>query len=128
MLLSETDIEKLEKTGNRSKHFMRLDGQGYVKLRNRLGHCVFYDLKLKRCRVYSFRPLGCQVYPVIYSVEDGVIIDGLCPMSNSVSGKEFQRKGKTVVKLLETIDGEAAKRRQAAKRSAFVLHEDCNHS
>jgi hypothetical protein len=128
MLLSEVDIEKLEKAGTRRKHFARSDRQGYVRLRNRGGYCVFYDPKLKQCRVYSCRPLGCQVYPVIYSVEDGVIIDDLCPMCNSVSEEELQRKGKKVVKLLETIDDEAAKRRQTVKRSALVLHKDCNQS
>jgi len=128
MLLSEADIEKLEKTGTKRRHFTRTDGQSYIKLRNRVGYCFFYDPKQRCCRAYSYRPLGCRVYPVIYSVEDGIIIDGLCPMCSSFPGKELQRKGKTVMKLLETIDGEAAKRKQAVKPSAVILHEDRNQS
>jgi hypothetical protein len=47
---------------------------------------------------------------VIYSVEDGIISDELCPMGNTVSKKEKEAKGKKVLKLLEVIDQEARNR------------------
>jgi hypothetical protein len=43
---------------------------------------------------------------VISSVEDGIIVDELCPMGNTVSEKEKEAKGKRVVKLLAVIDQE----------------------
>jgi len=43
---------------------------------------------------------------VICSVEDGIIVDELCPMGNTVSRKEIEAKGRKVVKLLAIIDRE----------------------
>jgi hypothetical protein len=50
------------------------------------------------------------LYPVIYSMEDGIILDELCPMANTVSKKEIEAKGKKVLKLLEVMDREAKNR------------------
>jgi Fe-S-cluster containining protein len=110
MLLTKEDMKKLEKNGHKRKDFARQNTQGYYKLRNHQGHCVFYDQNLQRCIVYVCRPTGCKIYPVIYSVEEGVIADNLCPMNNSISQTELQSKGKAVMKLLATIDSEAAER------------------
>lgn len=111
MLLSERDIELLEKAGYTKKSFVRHDPQGCAQLRNNRGHCVFYDAKRQRCRVYRLRPIGCRIYPVIYSEEEGVIVDDLCPMKNTVSKIETEHKSKKLAKLLKTIDNEARKRR-----------------
>lgn len=110
MLLSERDIELLEKAGYVKKSFVRHDPRGIAQLRNNRGYCVFYDAEEHRCRVYRLRPLGCRIYPVIYSEEEGVIVDDLCPMKNTVSKIETERKSKKLLKLLRTIDREAEKR------------------
>jgi hypothetical protein len=47
---------------------------------------------------------------VIYSEEEAVIADDLCPMRHTVSEREMTRKGKKVVELLERIDFEARNR------------------
>ena len=107
MLLSNVDIELLEKAGQESGEYVRLDNMGYAKLRNRSGYCVFYDSARHRCKAYRYRPLGCRIYPVIYSEEDGVIVDDLCPEKGTVSADELKRKGIKVVKLLDMMDREA---------------------
>jgi len=107
MLLSKEDVSRLEKAGFNLNEFQRRDRQGYAKLRNRKGYCVLYDTKKRRCRAYKARPEGCRLYPVIHSVEDGIILDDLCPMRNTVSSNETNAKGRKVLKLLDTIDSEA---------------------
>jgi len=111
MLLSVKDIERLLRRGLNQSYFVKFDTQGYAKLKNRKGYCVFYDCKKKRCRIYADRPLGCRVYPVILDEEEGVILDSICLSRNTVSLKEKSVKGKMVVNLLMKIDSEAVERR-----------------
>jgi hypothetical protein len=110
MLLSEKDIIRLLKRGFNKKHFVRLDRQGYAVLKNMKGYCVFYDRTKRRCIVYSDRPAGCRVYPVIVDEDAGIILDGFCPERCTISEEEKNLKGKRVVKLLKKIDSEAVKR------------------
>jgi len=112
MLLSQEDIERLKTTGFPPEKFQRYDRQGYAKLRNQRGYCFFYDVKKRRCKAYRLRPQGCRLYPVICSVEDGIIVDALCPMRNTVSKKEIEANGRKVVKLLAIIDHEAQDRKK----------------
>jgi Fe-S-cluster containining protein len=112
MMLCEEDIQRLEKAGYCPEKFARYDTQGYAKLRNRKGYCFFYDAEKRRCRVYKVRPLGCRIYPVIYSEEEGVIVDGLCPERRSVLKREVEAKGRKVMDLLKKIDFEAERRRK----------------
>jgi len=114
MLLSRADIRLLERAGQAREKFVRFDRQGLARLRNNRGHCVFYQIENRRCRVYRYRPLGCRIYPVIYSEEEGVIVDDLCPQAATVSKKEIESKAKRLQKLLQRIDGEAGKLRAGA--------------
>jgi Fe-S-cluster containining protein len=79
MPLSNIDIERLKRTGYDRKKFVRSDKHGYVRLNNRRGFCVFYDAEKHRCNIYRHRPSGCRLYPVIYSEEEGIVADDLCP-------------------------------------------------
>jgi Fe-S-cluster containining protein len=115
MLLSQEDITSLKTTGYPPEKFQRRDRQRYAKLRNRKGYCFFYDAEKRRCKAYRLRPRGCRLYPVICSVEDGIIVDELCPMGNTVSRKEIEEKGKEVLKLLAVIDREAQNRKKPLK-------------
>jgi Fe-S-cluster containining protein len=112
MMLCEEDIYRLEKAGYYPKKFVHIDNHGYARLRNRKGYCFFYDAETHRCRAYKLRPLGCRVYPVIYSEEGGVIVDDLCPERRSVLRREVEAKGKKVMGLLKKIDLEAESRRK----------------
>ena len=111
MLLSTEDITRLEKQGYNKDSFVRFDKEGYALLRNRQGHCVFYNTAERRCDVYASRPSGCRVYPVIYDEDNGVVVDLICHAQGTVTEPEKARKGKQVLKLLEQIDSEAQSRR-----------------
>ena len=113
MLLSTEDIERLERKGYSKEFFVRFDSEGYAKLRNLQGHCVFYDAEKQRCKVYTDRPLGCRLYPVIYDETKGIVVDNICPTRDNWNEKKIEKKGKKVIKLLEKIDAEAQRGRSA---------------
>jgi len=105
MELSSKDIKRLEETGYRREEFVVIDN-GVTRLRNVDGWCYFYSTAEKRCRIYGKRPLGCYLYPVVYLVNEGAIVDELCPMGHTISEQELRMKGKILNKLLEKIDSE----------------------
>jgi Fe-S-cluster containining protein len=107
MMLSNADVERLEEAGYYRRNFERRDEQGFIHLQNYNGHCVFYVSEELGCRVYKDRPLGCQIYPVILKRGEGIGIDDLCPMENTVSKRELKRKGEELVKHLKRLYGEA---------------------
>ncbi|MGD6809054.1 MAG: YkgJ family cysteine cluster protein [Candidatus Bathyarchaeia archaeon] len=111
MLLSNEDIKRLEKKGFHKKYFMKIDKQGYAQLKNRNGYCVFYDIEKRQCSIYTERPEGCRVYPVILDEDVGIIIDEICPEKSTITPEEKEEKGKVVIRLLEAIDAEAEARR-----------------
>jgi len=113
MLLTNADIERLERKGYSKNFFVQFDSEGYAKLRNLQDHCVFYDAEKQRCQVYKERPLGCRLYPVIYDETKGIVVDNICPARSKWNEKKIEKKGKKVIKLLEKIDAEAKRRRSA---------------
>jgi len=117
MLLSEKDIERLERKGYRRDFFVRFDPEGYPILRNHNGYCVFYDAEKRGCKVRGNRPLGCKIYPVIYDEKKGISIDYICPNYRLITEKQKAKRGKKVLKVLKIIDAEAEKRRSARKKS-----------
>jgi len=111
MLLSNKDIERLEKKGYDLAFFVRFDREGYAMLRNQDGNCVFFNPEKRTCRERGNRPLGCRIYPVVHNEDKGIVIDDVCPARNTFSEKQKAKRGKKVLKLLEKIDAEAKKRR-----------------
>ena len=107
MEVSSRDIKRLEEAGYRREDFTVID-DGVIRLRNVDGRCYFYSFSEKNCRVYTKRPLGCHLYPVVYLVDEGATVDGLCPMGHTISDQELRTKERTLVKLLKTIDKERA--------------------
>jgi Fe-S-cluster containining protein len=112
MLLSNADVKLLEKNRNDPVEFSFLTKDGFTRLRNVKGFCFFFDVAKRRCKAYELRPLGCRIYPIIYSEDEGVIVDWICPMRNTVSKEEIRVKNKKLLKLLKAIDEEARKRKQ----------------
>jgi Fe-S-cluster containining protein len=110
MLLTNADITALEKLGYPTRSFVHFSKKGTAQLRNNRGTCVFYNTEERRCKVYKLRPLGCRIYPVIYSEEEGIVRDDLCPEKSTVSEKEEERKCKQLLKLLKKIDRETRQR------------------
>ena len=107
MLLSNADIKRLERLGHDEQNFVRYDRFGFARLKNRHRLCVFYDGEKCRCQVYRHRPLGFRIYPVIYSEQEGIVADDLCPAQSTVSKIELEREGKKLMELLQRIDNEA---------------------
>jgi Fe-S-cluster containining protein len=105
MELSSDDIKRLEEAGYRREEFAVMD-DGVIRLRNVDGRCYFYSLADKKCRVYGKRPLGCYLYPVVYLVNEGAIVDELCPMGQTISEQERRTKAKILDKLLKKMDTE----------------------
>jgi Fe-S-cluster containining protein len=110
MLLCEEDMKRLEKAGYAKRKFAHVDKEGYARLRNTRGYCFFYNTEMHRCSAYKLRPLGCRIYPVIYDIEEAIIVDDICPQKHTVSDKEMAAKGKKVTRLLARIDFEAKNR------------------
>lgn len=111
MLLATEDVERLERKGYTRNSFAKLDSKGYFTLRNYQGYCVFYDKKKRRCKVRAIRPSGCQIYPVMYDEEKGIVVDNICPAQSTMTEKQKAKRGKKVIKLLAKIDSEAKNRR-----------------
>jgi Fe-S-cluster containining protein len=106
MLLSKEDIERLERVGFAREDFTDMGEDGLMRLRNVRERCYFYNPAEKKCQVYEDRPLGCLLYPVIYSIEEGVIIDEICPVGHTVPKHELKMKGKILLKHLKKITSE----------------------
>ena len=115
MMLSRADVKRLEEMGYERQKFARQDRQGLIRLRNHWRFCVFYDVERCRCRVYKHRPLGCRIYPLICSEQEGIVVDDLCPMKSTVSKIELKREGKKLMRLLQRIDAEATCNRNQTK-------------
>jgi Fe-S-cluster containining protein len=111
MMLTEADIIRLENHGYSQDVFVRFDSEGYALLRNRQGHCIFYNPNEKRCDVYELRPEGCTVYPVIFDEDCGVVLDSICPAQATIDDAEKTVKGAKVLEILKRLDEEAQVRR-----------------
>lgn len=86
MPLSRSDIERISGQGYRFKDFV-VKRKRERFLRNSKGRCVF--LWEGDCRIYSFRPEGCRLYPLVYHENDRkAIVHDLCPY-----GQEFKISG-----------------------------------
>ena len=106
MLLSKEDVKRLERLGFSREDFTASDGDGVIRLRNAGEWCYFFDPETKKCQVYEYRPLGCFIYPVIYSNDEGVITDEFCPMNHTISKRELETKGPILLKYLKKITSE----------------------
>jgi Fe-S-cluster containining protein len=110
MLLSKKDIDRLIKKDYSKKFFMRRDEEGYITLRNQNGHCVFFEVKNRKCKIYKDRPIGCRLFPIIFDEAKGVITDKVCPAFRSWTENDKKIMGKKVIRLLKKIDREAKQR------------------
>lgn len=92
MPLSRFDVERISQQGYRFKDFVvKRRRERHVKNRN--GRCVF--LGDNGCTIYSFRPEGCRLYPLVHDENCGkVVIHDLCP-----HGHEFKIGRKDIENL-----------------------------
>jgi Fe-S-cluster containining protein len=106
MLLSKEDIERLERVGFSREDFTIIGEDGLTRLRNVREWCYFYNATEKKCQVYEDRPLGCLLYPVIYAIEEGIIVDELCPMRHTIPRHELKTMGKILLKHMKKTTSE----------------------
>jgi Fe-S-cluster containining protein len=79
MLLSATDIARIEGLGFSEDSFT-VKRNGYRQLKNLSGRCVFHNGQ--QCAIYSSRPEGCRLYPVVFNEDVGdAVLDSYCPHS-----------------------------------------------
>lgn len=100
MLLSPLDIKRILKLGYGRDDFTIKLQDGW-RLKNIAGKCVF--LSEDGCKIYPYRPEGCQSYPLIYHEElRHAIIDHLCPYGTEfIIKKEDIKKLKNLLRQLE---------------------------
>jgi uncharacterized protein len=80
MLLSYRDIEKIQKMGF-DRQFFISEHNGWLQLKNHHERCVFHDGT--QCSIYSQRPEGCILYPVVYDKDNAcAILDMECPQKH----------------------------------------------
>jgi hypothetical protein len=81
MLLLEDDVQRIVSLGFKEGSFA-VESDGFKMLRNSSnGRCVFHDGK--QCTIYSNRPAGCRLYPIIFDEDlNHPVKDGLCPYSD----------------------------------------------
>jgi len=96
MLLSNNDIEKIEKNDYNRNYFTK-SKKAWLKLKNKDGRCVFHNGKI--CTIYENRPEGCKLYPLIYNKElKSAVIDEECPY-----GDYFKFNKKSIIILYKLI-------------------------
>ncbi|MFC1803089.1 YkgJ family cysteine cluster protein [Thermoproteota archaeon] len=80
MPLTRIDIKRISKQGYRYKDFViRRKRERYLKNLN--GRCFF--LGDNGCNIYSHRPDGCRLYPLVYNENTSqVVIHDLCQYGN----------------------------------------------
>ena len=91
MILTVEDIQRLASLGYRVEDYAEYR-DGYLRLRNIDGHCIFYDPASGLCRVYKYRPIGCRLYPIVFYVDfEGVTVDEYCPQSHLITKEDLRK-------------------------------------
>ena len=92
MVLLDDDVQRIRDLGFKESYFAADSDDGFKMLKNGVqGRCVFHDGK--QCTIYTKRPAGCKLYPVIYDENiDRPVKDRLCPFRSefdlSLKGKQ----------------------------------------
>ena len=100
MPLTSSDIERISNQGYKTKDFL-VKRKRERQLKNLNGRCVF--LGDNGCKIYSFRPEGCRLYPLIYDEDIGKsVMHEFCPYSHEfeVSRDDIE----TLFSLLKELD------------------------
>ena len=99
MPLTGTDIKRITRQGYRYRDFViRRKRERYLKNIN--GKCFF--LGEDGCKIYSSRPEGCRLYPLVYNENTGqAIIHDFCPYGHmfKVSSDDVTRLRSLVKEL-----------------------------
>jgi len=101
MILTPSDLRRLEALGYRREDFAVFDGRFY-RLRNAGGWCFFY--RGGRCAVYEHRPIGCSMYPIVIDPEGpSVEVDPACPLAADTRPEELERARRVAQRVLAEL-------------------------
>lgn len=110
MLLSNSDIQKIESIGY-DRNFFSRSKKKWLKLKNKNGRCVFHNGKI--CLIYENRPEGCKLYPLIFdNIHKRAIVDEECPFQDYF---RFSKKNVNQLYMLVTQIIEERKNRKKPK-------------
>ena len=105
MMLSKRDINQIlqyySQDFQKDDFAIKIDGN--MQLKNINGHCIFFDISTKMCKIYPNRPQGCRFYPLIYDKDKkACVFDEDCPRTRLFyqSSNEFEKTCKQVQKFL----------------------------
>ena len=92
---TQYDIDHIEqKTALCEKDFVvrkkHKDGEIKLLKRKSSGECLFFDTDKKKCKIYDFRPLDCQLFPLDIYEEKGKyfwICYNVCKLGRVSSGR-----------------------------------------
>ena len=100
MPLSRCDMKRILNLGYPLKDFA-IKTRKEWGLKNHSGRCVF--LSDGGCKIYSNRPTGCQIYPLVYNEETRkAVVDRLCPYGFEFNVRKVDvRKLRSLLKRLE---------------------------
>jgi Fe-S-cluster containining protein len=104
MILFREDIERILSLGYDRNYFVEYR-DGFYRLKNPRGRCIFLNDE-GRCTIYQHRPLGCRLYPLVFSNNEEPLLDPECPLTKTsmikctdiVEGLKLLRK---VLKYME---------------------------
>ena len=85
-----------------SENFFTAEFKGFKKLRNSQDRCVFHDGK--QCTIYTNRPSGCRLYPVIFDENSShPVLDNLCPFRAefALSYRDRRRSAELYLRLMD---------------------------
>jgi len=99
MPLTDEDITRIIEHGYSFPDFV-VERENEFYLRNRSGKCFF--LETTGCEIYSFRPEGCRLYPLVYNERlEEAVLDDFCPFGDwfEVCASDVRRLRDLVYKL-----------------------------
>ena len=81
------------------------------------GHCPYLDHG--KCLIYSVRPLGCRMFPVVQT-RSGDIILVHCPLRSRISDEEISRRKKLLLNRPEYILTESRRHRESHSKELRI--------
>uniref|UniRef100_A0A7C5XIZ5 YkgJ family cysteine cluster protein n=1 Tax=Ignisphaera aggregans TaxID=334771 RepID=A0A7C5XIZ5_9CREN len=105
MILVKKDINRIEKVGYKRDEFTETR-EGFIRLKNVEGKCIFLDIENRKCKIYRYRPVGCRIYPMIFDEDLGILIDIECPLADMWRRdcKSFSQGTKMLKRFLKELE------------------------
>ena len=94
-------------------YFMRLSEEVYGTEWSDDGHCPY--LEQSKCSIYSVRPLGCRMFPVVQTQRGDIVLIH-CPLRSQLSDQEISRRKKLLMDRPEYILRESRHHREKHTR------------